>query len=365
MAEPHKTPRSVGIWLMVGVVMLLVQIAIGGITRLTDSGLSITNWNIIGGILPPLNEQQWNEAFAAYKEHAALQHQSLFGTEMSLSEFKGIYFWEYFHRLWARLMGFVFLIPFLYFLYRRYLHKKLLIQLGIVVLMAGLAASLGWIMVMSGLDTNYYPWVSPYKLVLHLTVAVITVTYLFSVALQVLQPTPTDTHNKRMARFVQRITVVIWLQIILGGLMSGMKAGGFYNHFPHMQVTADGSWIWIAESLKDKANWSFSNLIYHNNEFAPALVQLFHRGTAYLLCFLIPIFFFTIRRVQISRPLRWGSNILMLALIVQVLLGVFTLLNCSGYKVPVALGVMHQLGGILLLLAILFVSHQVRKGPKA
>lgn len=378
-------PRSVGIWLLIGVIMVLVQIFLGGVTRLTNSGLSITEWNIVTGTLPPLNAEEWEVAFDLYKTEAKVQVDRL-NPDITMSEFKYIYFWEYFHRLWARLMGFVFLFPFLYFWWRGYFTKKLMKQLGKVVGLAAIVASAGWIMVASGLakgdvmsyfmiplengntiptpvviDTLDSAWVNGYKLTIHLSLAVLLLGYLFWVTLQVLQPHPTDTHHRRMRKYVWRITWIIGLQIILGGFMSGMKAGLFYPNFPHMEVSPDGSWVWIAEVLKDQSAWTWSNVVdYDNSMFASALVQLLHRGTAYLLCILILVFFFTLRRIHVSGVLKKGSYVLILVLLVQVLLGVFTLINCVG-TVPVTLGVLHQSVGVLLLLAMLFVNYQFKK----
>ena len=355
---PKKTPpKAVGIWLLIGLVMVFAQIVIGGITRLTDSGLSITEWEIVRGILPPLNQTQWEEAFQLYQTHAYTQYQKIH-SEMTLSEFKFIYFWEYFHRLWARSMGLVFLFPFLYFWRKKYLSKTLMKRLGIVVGLAALAASFGWIMVASGLNTPVYAWVNAYKLTLHLGIATLLLGYLFWTALSVLQPQTADDHNKRLKRFAWRITTVLVLQILLGGLMSGMKAGLFFSSFPHMQVAPDGSYLWIAETLKDPGQWSWSNLSnYTNSAFAPALVQLLHRSTAYLLCLLIPILVLTIRRMRPSKPLRYGSLLLLLSLGIQVSLGIYTLINCIG-SIPVTLGVLHQAFGFVLLLNLLFVNYQ-------
>ena len=283
---------------------------------------------------------------------------------MTMSEFKFIYFWEYFHRLWARLMGLVFLFPFIYFWAKGYLTKRLKIQLLKVVLLAATVATFGWIMVASGLNTPDYAWVNAYKLLIHLSLATTLMGYLFWVTLQVLQPKRLDAHNKRVRRYAWRITYIIGLQIVLGALMSGMKAGLFFNHFPYMEVAPDGSWVWVADVLKDKDQWSMANMVaYNTNSFAPALIQLLHRSTAYLLCFLIPIYFFTIRRIQISKTLKWGSRILIYVLIIQVALGIWTLVSCVG-TVPVGLGVLHQAFGILLLLAMLFVNYQFQKSPR-
>jgi len=154
---------SVKIWLFIGLVMIFVQVLLGGITRLTGSGLSITKWEIVTGILPPMSQEAWQAEFDLYK--ATPQYQKI-NEGMSLSEFKFIYFWEYIHRLWARMMGFVFIIPFVVFLFKGHLDKALIKRLGGVVLMAAIVASFGWIMVASGLEDR--PWVNAYKLSLHL-----------------------------------------------------------------------------------------------------------------------------------------------------------------------------------------------------
>ena len=362
MATTKKPlPRSVAVWLFIGVFMVFMQIVIGGITRLTDSGLSITEWNVIMGVFPPNSEQAWQEAFLSYQEKAKTQFEAIH-QDMTLDEFKFIYFWEYFHRLWARSLGFVFLFPFLYFWFKKLLPKQLIRQLFIAVLLAALAASLGWIMVASGLDTPDRAWVDAYKLSLHLGVGVFLFCYLLWTFYQVAQPQTMEGHSKRMRKFAGRITFVIFLQVLLGGLMSGMKAGLFFPEFPHMQLTAAGDKLWIAEVLKEKHQWTWNNMInYQKNSFAPALVQVLHRYTAYLLVILIPTLFFRIRRMNRSFALNVGIWLLLIALAVQVTLGIYTLINCIG-KVPVGLGVAHQACAVILLGIMLFVNYQFSKG---
>ena len=363
--------KSVKIWLLIGVVMVFFQVVIGGITRLTDSGLSITEWAVIQGTIPPLNETQWEEARLEYMEHAIGQVKmkwsgAMYPDGIPMSDFKFIYFWEYFHRLWARTMGFVFLIPFIIFWRRKMLSKQLMQKLGIVVALTALVAVFGWIMVKSGLDTPELAWVNGYKLTIHLSLATIVFSYLWWVSLHVIQPVTQDGHNKRLRTFAWRITTIIALQIVLGGLMAGIKAGLIFNHFPHMEVNpTDQSWIWIADVLKDQSKWTWANMQAYNSSegagFAAALVQLLHRGTAYLLCFLIPIFYMYVRRIHQSKALKRGANILMLLLIAQVTLGILTLLNGIG-QIPLLLGVLHQAGGLLLLGAMLFVNYQFGSG---
>lgn len=372
MAKETKVfSTAVKIWLLIGVVMVFCQVVIGGITRLTDSGLSITEWAVIQGTIPPLDFEQWETARQNYMDHAIGQVKmkwsgAMYPDGIPMSDFKFIYFWEYFHRLWARTMGFVFLIPFLIFWKRNMLSKPLMIMLGKVVALTMVVAVFGWIMVKSGLDTPEFAWVNGYKLTIHLSLATIVFGYLWWVALHTIQPNVTDDHNKRLRIFAWRITSIICLQIVLGGLMAGIKAGLIFNHFPHMEISStDDSWIWIADVLKDYSKWTWENMQAYNSKegagFAAALIQLLHRGTAYLLCFLIPIFYLYVRRIHQSTQLARGSQLLILILIAQVSLGILTLLNGIG-QVPLFLGVLHQAGGLLLLAAMLYVNYQFGKG---
>lgn len=358
--KSEKLPRVVGRWLLVGLIMVFVQIVIGGITRLTDSGLSITEWNVIKGVLPPLTEESWLDAFEKYKTHAKTQFEAIHA-DMSLSEFKFIYFWEYFHRLWARSMGFVFLFPFLYFWRKGYISKPLMKHLIAVVIGAAVVASFGWIMVASGLNTPHYAWVNAYKLTIHLSLAITLFAYLLWITLKVIQPQTEDGHFSTLRRWAWGITAVIAVQLVLGGLMSGMKAGLFFPHFP--QMTADGQWI--AGILWDADAWKWSNMTaYNKNAFAPALIQLLHRTTAYLLCVLVVIFFVKLQKTQGSARLKLGGWFTLSMLVVQVTLGVLTLIACVG-TIPETLGVLHQAGGILLLASFLFTNYQLSpKGGK-
>ncbi len=366
--ETREFSKAVKVWLLIGVVMVFFQVVIGGITRLTDSGLSITEWAVIQGVVPPLDAAAWEDARLQYMERAIGQVKMKWSGEMypdgiPMSEFKFIYFWEYFHRLWARTMGFVFLIPFFIFWRRKMLSKSLIIKLGIVVGWTVLVAVFGWIMVKSGLDTPELAWVNGYKLTVHLSLATIVFAYLWWVTLHAVQPITTDGHNKRLRTFAWRITIIIVLQIVFGGLMAGVKAGLVFNYFPQMEVDpVDGSWIWIANVLKDESMWTLENMRnYTSTGFAAALIQLLHRGTAYLLCVLLPIFFLYVRRIHQSKQLKRGSIVLMLLLIGQVILGVLTLLNSIG-QIPLLLGVLHQAGGLLLLGAMLYVNYQFSEG---
>ncbi len=351
-----KSSRAVVIWLFIGVFMVFMQVVIGGITRLTDSGLSITEWEVIKGTLPPLNEAAWLENFEKYKTHARTQYESIHA-DMTLREFKVIYFWEWFHRLWARSMGFVFLFPFIYFLIKGQISGKLARRLGVVILIAMLAAVFGWIMVKSGLNTPDYAWVNAYKLSIHLGIGFALFGYLLWTFFHEWQPRSNDSvfHNPMLKRWITVILVVLAIQIIFGGWMSGMKAGLAYPTFPDMNGKA------IAPVLLDGTQWTSENLVqYNKNAFAPALIQFIHRTTAYLLTAFVLYFVFLTNKIQLTPRLKIGTRLMAGMLIIQFLLGVFTVIACKG-KIPVALGVLHQAGALLLLSTVLYVTYHLRK----
>ena len=342
--------RYVKAWLIAGLVMIFVQVVVGGITRLTGSGLSITKWEIVTGTLPPLNAAQWEMEFDKYK--ATPQYKKI-NEGMTIGDFKFIYFWEYIHRLWARLMGFVFLIPLVIFIRKSWVDRPLLKRLGIVFLLAALVASFGWIMVASGLIDR--PWVNAYKLTMHLSLAFILYSYLLWTTFRVLYPDKQVIHNKVLKKWAYAITGVLAIQIILGGIMSGMKAGLVFPTWPDMNGA------WFPAVLFDYSQWSVENFNYYErSSFMPALIQVLHRMTAYLLTIMVLWFFFKARKVVRNSFFNTTLVLLISMLIIQVALGVFTLVNCIGV-IPVGLGVLHQAGALLLLTVMLLVDYQFTK----
>lgn len=334
-------------WLLIGVLMIFGQVVIGGITRLTESGLSITEWEVVSGTLPPLSAAGWAEEFAKYQ--ATPQYEKI-NQGMTLAEFKFIYFWEYFHRLWARTMGFVFLIPFVIFWRKGWLDRPLLKRLGITVLLAALAASFGWIMVASGLIER--PWVDAYKLTMHLAIACVTYGYLLWTLFLVWQPTPPAFPQSVWKKWAIGLTILLGVQILLGGIMSGAKAALFYPTWPDMNGQ------FVPDILQDASAWNVENLLnYDATLFLPALVQFLHRGTAYLLLIMGLYFAFRALRTSISRPFRIGLYLLISVLIIQVVLGILTLRYSIG-EVPIGLGVLHQAGALVLLSVLLFLDYQ-------
>lgn len=341
-----KARKQVGIWLLIGVFMIFMQITIGGVTRLTGSGLSITKWEIVTGTLPPMNEADWQQEFELYQ--ATPQYEKI-NQGMSMSEFKFIYFWEYFHRLWARSMGFVFAFPFFFFLYKGYIKGKLAGQLIGVVVLAAVVASFGWIMVASGLVNR--PYVNAYKLTLHLNLGILLYAYTFWLALQVLYP---HVQHQAVAAFKgmgRAIMVLLAVQLLLGGLMSGMKAGLFFPTWPDMNGSL------IPGILTDGSQWHLDAFKhYDTNAFAPAVIQFLHRLVAYVLAALTLWFAYKIWQQPRNKQLTVGTIALAVMVMVQVLLGIITVINSIGI-VPVTWGVLHQAGAILLLTALLFVDH--------
>lgn len=348
-ADNFQIPRAVKIWLMTGLVMIFFQIVIGGITRLTGSGLSITRWEIVTGSIPPLHETAWMAEFELYKQ---TPQYTKINQGMSLGDFKFIYFWEYFHRLWARLMFFVFVIPFFWFLGRGMLSRRLLPRLGMVVALAGLEGFFGWAMVASGLIKR--PWVNAYNLTLHLSMAMVIFSYLLWTWFIAISPKTPDFSSRKFRRLGLGILGVTFVQIALGAMMSGSKAGLFFPTWPDM----NGSYL--PEVLLDGSHWTAESFIhYDTNPFMPALLHFLHRNTAYLLTGLIVYFVWALRKEKISTGLRHSSAWLLGAVGIQVLLGIFTVVNCRA-SVPVDLGVAHQAWAVILLSIILWMCYQLR-----
>lgn len=340
--------RAVKVWLLAGLVMIFMQIVIGGITRLTGSGLSITKWEIVTGTVPPLNESAWQSTFDLYK--LTPQYQRI-NEGITLDEFKFIFFWEYFHRLWARLMFFVFIIPFGWFLARGMFSKRLLPRMIVVVLLAGLEGFFGWIMVASGLIQR--PWVNAYNLTLHLVMALIIFSYLLWTAFMAYQPSPEEKASTTIRRYGWAMFFVAFVQIALGAMMSGTKAGLFYPTWPDMAGTFIPGILW------DPTLWSTDSFIhYDTNPFVPALIQFLHRNTAYLLSIMVLYFVWRRGTQGISVRMRNTNRILIGVLVLQVLLGIFTLINCNA-QVPVDLGVAHQAGAVLLLGVLLYLNYLI------
>ncbi|MBT8273655.1 MAG: COX15/CtaA family protein, partial [Bacteroidia bacterium] len=224
----NKDNKKVIYWLLIGCFLIFLMVVVGGITRLTHSGLSISNYKLISGTIPPLNELEWQEAFELYKQYPEFQKLNY---NFTLDDFKSIYFWEWLHRVLGRLIGLVFIIPFLYFLVRKQLSKPTTRKSIILLILGGFQGFLGWYMVKSGLIDR--PDVSHYRLAAHLGTAFITFAYTFWVALDLIYPHK-QTINKGFRNLVRIGFGILLLQIIYGAFVAGLDAGFIHNHWPLM-----------------------------------------------------------------------------------------------------------------------------------
>ena len=333
---------------MLGCFLLFMQVIIGGITRITGSGLSITKWEIVTGTLPPLNEASWNVEFDKYK---ATPQYELLNDGMPLSDFKFIYFWEYFHRLWARMMGFAFLIPAVFFTLRKWMDRRLWRKMAPVIGFAMLAAVFGWIMVASGLIER--PWVNAYKLSIHLSIAVITFAFLVRATLYSQLSEVRGKARSEIPKIFIALGLLLGVQIVFGGIMSGMRAGLVYPTWPDM-----GGQL-IPDVLTDGEMWSITHLEYYERTaFAPALIQFLHRGTAYLLAIIVYLGWRSYRKLDIiSTHRRFGIFSLVLAF--QIIVGIMTVVSCKG-SIPLGLGVLHQAIALILVGSYVSVWHSLR-----
>ncbi|MFD0761893.1 COX15/CtaA family protein [Lutibacter aestuarii] len=344
--KKYKYTKTIRFWLLVGLLMLIGQVVIGGITRLTGSGLSITRWDIITGVIPPLNAEQWLYEFNLYKQTPQFHK---INSTFTLQEFKFIYFWEFFHRLWVRALGFIFLIPFIIFVLKKQIDSYLIKRLGLVVLLTIITASAGWIMVKSGLVDR--PWVNAYKLTIHFILALLVITAMVRTVADVYL---FESENKESSsKIVTIVIAVTFVQMIFAGLMSGMKAGLYYPSWPDMNGE------FIPSVLKDAEHWTWGNMInYDAYLFAPAFVQFTHRMLAYLLLGLTVYMFISLKsKIEINKR-KW-LNFSMLLVVLQIVLGILTVLNVAG-KIPLFLGTSHQLVGLLFFMSLLFLNYSLR-----
>jgi len=345
-----KYNRFIRIWLIAGCVMLFFQIIIGGITRITGSGLSITKWEIVTGTLPPLNEKQWLYEFDLYKQTP--QYEKI-NEGMSMDKFKFIYFWEYFHRLWARVMGLVFLIPFLFFLFKKWLDPNIIKRLSYVIFSAALAAVFGWIMVASGLVDR--PWVNAYKLSLHLGIALLTLAFLVWLTFHVYL---SDNEHLRLRRFWKSSRIMfmaILIQIFLGAIVSGMRAALYYPTWPDM----NGSYI--PSLLFDPDMWTWRGIVdYDKDALMPALIHVLHRNWAYVVYGLGLYQLIIVLKYPFRQKIYVNNILLFILLNLQVLLGILVLIN-SKSAIPVFYGVMHQAIAIFIFIMAIFNLYIFRK----
>lgn len=315
--------RQVAAWLLACAALAFLVVLVGGVTRLTRSGLSIVEWQPLIGALPPLTQADWEALFAKYRETPEFRQVNF---SMTLEGFKRIFWWEYIHRLLARLIGVVFLLPYFYFLVRRKVDRALAWKLGGVFLLGALQGGVGWFMVKSGLVDD--PKVSPVRLTLHLGLALAIFSAELWLAMQLLAP------KQRFDGFALFLPVIVFLMALSGGMVAGLRAGYAYNTFPLMNGHIVPPEVMLLEP------W-WRNFVYNM-----ATVQLVHRAFFWALAVLVLVAWWRNRESA-------AGNALLLTFAVQASLGIATLLT----GVPVGLGSAHQGGAVLVLAAALWYAH--------
>lgn len=346
------------LWTLILCLMVMMMVIIGGVTRLTGSGLSIVEWKPLMGAIPPLNIEEWMEVFAKYQ---ASPQYKLVNQGMSLSEFRWIYFWEYFHRLMGRLMGIVFFGPWLFFWKQKYISNKMAFKFFLGFLLGGLQGAMGWIMVASGLVDQ--PHVSHFRLAAHLLLAFFILSYFWRLIWELNEssisevPSPSSLEQKshpkcthplnKMLTFMLGLLI---LQIFYGALVAGLRAGFIANTFPDMQGSFFplGGWVLTPSWIN----------IFEN----PLTVQWVHRMLGWSLFISALIIYFRSRFFsKAANSSEWSSTststyqrpllVLVVLLLLQFLMGVLTLL----LKVPLPLAVLHQIGAAVVMLYLLWL----------
>ena len=332
--------RAIAIWLLVCCALVLAIVVVGGVTRLTHSGLSITEWQPIVGTLPPQSDTQWDEAFRKYQATPEYRQVNL---GMTLDAFKRIFWWEYVHRLLGRVVGLVFLLPLLWFIARRRIPAGYAWPLAGVFLLGALQGGLGWYMVQSGLVDD--PRVSQLRLTAHLGLALLIFAAMLWAALSLVRAPVAYETRLPLRRLSVAISVLVFVMALSGGLVAGIRAGFAYNTFP----TMNGAWI--PPEILMLQPW-YLNFV--NNM---AAVQFDHRLIALVLSIVIPIFWWRTRIAAADAPrVRLAANLLLAILIVQIALGITTLLTV----VALPLAALHQAGAVLLFAAALNAAHALR-----
>lgn len=343
MTAIHK--KQLAIFLMIALAIIYLQVIIGGITRLTGSGLSMTNWQIVTGTIPPLSETAWQQEFEAYQQTP--QYEQL-NKGMNLSQFKSIFFWEWLHRVWGR-WGFMFVLGILlYFVIKKKVNALHIKRLSIFLFLYILQGLLGWFMVKSGLIDK--PWVSHYRLTAHLLFAIFLFAYVLWYIIDLLIPPQFKVKGVGKLKTFSSVLIGLTLvQIMFGGFMSGLRAAPHYPSFPDM----NGQWIPETIFHMKPVLLNFTENI--------ATVQFTHRTLAYILTILIFIFWWKLRKIPTTNKfLTFILTTVPIVVVIQLLLGITTLL-LSKYGIPISIASAHQAVALLLLGKLLLLGFQLEK----
>ncbi len=344
MSAINTHDRAISRWLILCLAMIFAMVILGGVTRLTGSGLSMVHWKPVSGVFPPLNSEQWKEEFGFYQESPEFQK---INRDMGVDAFKSIFWLEYTHRMLGRAVGLVFLLPFLYFWWRNRIKPGLTPKLLVMFVLGGLQGLLGWYMVKSGLVDN--PNVSQYRLTAHLLSAILIYGFILWVILDLRnQQSYLPFSNSQLRRWrigSLGLATLLLITITSGGFVAGLKAGLIFNTFPLM----DGRWV--PEGLAALSPWYLN--LFENS----VTVQFDHRLLAITTALLLLIWYLKGRAMPQSTAIRRSFKLIGMGVIIQVTLGVGTLLM----QVPVWLGVMHQAGALLLFSVMLANVHALSR----
>lgn len=348
MIVEQSRDKAVARWLIAGVAMIVVQTLLGGVTRLTGSGLSITEWKPIMGALPPLNGQEWDAAFDGYKQTGQYQ---MLNSHFTLGDFKFIFFWEWFHRLWARSLGVVFAIGFIYFLLKGYLHRRMVRPFIVLFLLGALQGAIGWIMVASGLDTSHL-YVNHIKLSMHFVAAMVLACYTLWFALQLLVTEDRRATSSKLLYATVSILALLFVQLTYGAFMAGLKAALSAPTWP------DINGMWWPDSL-NQDSWVHNKINVH----------FVHRGLAYILLMSICYWLYVARQVasqQANTLLRHTYAYPVVLVFSQVVLGIVAVISATSivpghFATFEVLAEFHQMVAMFLLLALVVNLYVVKK----
>jgi len=334
----RRDDRLVATWLFAVAAMIFAMVVIGGITRLTESGLSITEWKPLSGVIPPLDEAAWQQEFDHYKLIPEFQQ---LRPDMTLAEFKGIYWWEYIHRLWGRLIGLAFVLPGLWLLWRGRIRPELRPRLALLFVLGGLQGALGWFRVESGLSVRTD--VSQYRLVAHLLFALLIYGTMLWTAFGLVWPTPRPLRGAAgLRRHVLVLLILVIGMLTTGGFTAGLDGGKIYNSFPLM-----GGELVPGDILAHAPLWAnpFEN---------PTTAQFIHRWLAMIVA--VTVLALWLRGRGLPTEARLPLHLVAGMTVLQVCLGISTLL----LVVPIPLAATHQAGAVMLLSLTLFALHSLR-----
>ena len=328
--------RQIAIWLLIGVAMIVVQVLLGGITRLTESGLSITEWKPITGALPPLNDASWQMEFDKYRSTDQFKyvHQ-----HFSLDDFKFIFFWEWFHRLWARMMGLVFIVGFTYFLLRKKFNKEMITPMVILFLLGGVQGAIGWIMVKSGLVPEKY-FVGHVELTTHFIAALALLSYTLWFALSLLPAYQLKANAPSAKKILYALLAIVIVQLMYGGFMAGLKAANIAPTWPSI----NGEWIPAAMGEKS----GFMNNLINN----PLTIHFLHRGMGYAIGLLVLVYFLRSLKQELPLLCKRLNTTLLLLVVLQITLGISALLYSTEPDTFIYFGVLHQFTAMLIVMCL-------------